>query len=80
MDPNLAHQGEGISAVLSGRELYWGRGGMITLGLMLRINNGSFGIRGVRLDVGVGLVPTPPRATTRVVPTDGVNPLKSQRP
>ena len=41
---------------------------------------GSFGIRGVRLDVGAGLVPAPPRATTRVAPTDGVNPLKSQRP
>ncbi len=39
---------------------------------------GSLGFRGVIGSVGAGLVPAQTRATTRVAPTTGVNPLNSQ--
>jgi hypothetical protein len=50
---------------------------ILDAGEPVRPQVGSFGSRGVSLNVGAGLVPAQSRATTRVAPTSGVNPMKS---
>ncbi len=45
----------------------------------MAINYGSWGFRGVIGTVGAGLVPAQLRATTRVAPTNDVNPLNSPK-